>query len=194
MDHSISIVVERELALSDIRLWFQCVKEHAPKGVVATVSVDGKPVQIVKSKGEDVRYAVPLTRDLNDGEVKTIIDAMSGETTKDFKVAATSNPLNVQIASDIIVDHDPMIELCTQWAKKKHEDWMSTRSGDGWRYGPTVSKSNKTHPLMRDWAELPAEYREVDHQPAQDLLDLLRRSGYVLIRHDDLDRLLGGDL
>ncbi len=84
-----------------------------------------------------------------------------------------------------------MVELCTGWAKRKHEDWMSGKTSGGWRYGPTVSQSNKTHPLLRPWSEIPAEYRKVDTTQAQELLDLLRDSGYVIVRREDLDSLMG---
>lgn len=192
IEHNIALIVSDELDKNMLRAWFHAVRDNAPKGVVISVSVDGKPVQVMKSKdADDIRYLVPLSRDLTDVEVKTIIDAFSHNTDIDFKINATTSPLSIDINPDIEMDHDPMVELCTGWAKKKHEDWMNAKTDAGWRYGPTVSQTNKTHPLLRQWNEVPAEYRKVDTSQAQALLDLLRQSGYVIIQREDLDKLLG---
>jgi hypothetical protein len=191
IEHHIALIVSDEIDKNHLRAWFHAVRDNAPQGVVVTVTVDGKPVQIVKSKEKDVRYMVPLSRDLTDAETKTVIDAFSHNTDMDFSVSSTTSPLDMKLTPEIEIDHDPMVELCTGWAKKKHEDWMSTKTGSGWRYGPTVSNSNKTHPLLRQWSELPAEYRKVDTSQAQAMLDLLRDSGYIIVRREDLDKLLG---
>ncbi len=191
IEHHIALIVSEEIEKNLLRAWFHAVRDNAPEGVVVTVQVDGKPVQIVKSKDGEVRYMVPLSRDLTDAEVKSIIDAFSHATDVDFKVKATTSPLDISVSPEIEIDHDPMIELCTGWAKKKHEDWMSAKTASGWRYGPSVSTSNKTHPLLRPWSEIPAEYRKVDTTQAQELLDLLRDSGYIIVRREDLDKLMG---
>ena len=143
IEHHIALIVSEEIEKNLLRAWFHAVRDNAPEGVVVTVQVDGKPVQIVKSKDSEVRYMVPLSRDLTDAEVKSIIDAFSHATDVDFKVKATTSPLDISVSPEIEIDHDPMIELCTGWAKKKHEDWMSAKTASGWRYGPSVSTSNK---------------------------------------------------
>lgn len=192
IEHHIALIVTDELDKNLLRAWFHAVRDNAPSGVVITATVDGKAVQVVKRKdGNDVRYLVPLSRDLNDGEVKAIIDSFAHNTDIDFKASATTSPLDIKLSPEIEIDHDPMVELCTGWAKKKHEDWMNSKTSGGWRYGPAVSQSNKTHPLLRPWSEIPAEYRKVDTTQAQELLDLLRDSGYVIVRREDLDRLMG---
>lgn len=192
IEHNIALIVSDELDKNMLRAWFHAVRDHAPKGAVVTVTVDGKPVQIVKSKdAQDVRYMVPLSRDLNDIEVKSIIDAFSHNTDMDFKISSSASPFDMKVSPEIEIDHDPMIELCTGWAKQKHEDWMNGKTNDGWRYGPAMSSANKTHPLLRQWHEIPAEYRKVDTTQAQQLLDLLRDSGYLIVRREDLDGLMG---
>lgn len=192
IEHSISLFTDEEINRNLLRAWYHVVCDNAPAGTLCTVSVDGKPVQLIKTKDkEGVRYAIPLTRDLTNAEVKAIIEDFSHHTDIDFKITATSSPFDVSVKTDIEVDHDPMIHLCTKWAKEKHEDWCKRKEASGWRYGPTVSKANKTHPLMRSWSEIPAEHRKVDTAQAQELLDLLRDSGYILVHKDDLDKLMG---
>lgn len=192
IDHNIALIVNDDIDKDLLRAWFRAVKDNAPAGVVHAVMADGKSVQVVKRRdSDDVRYMVPLTRNLTDVEVKKVIDAFSHNTDFDFKISATASPLDKKLSPEIEIDHDPMVDLCTGWAKKKHEDWMTSKTDTGWRYGGAMSTSNKTHPLLRPWSEIPAEYRKVDTTQAQQLLDLLRDSGYIIVKKDDLDKLLG---
>ena len=190
IDHSITLETTENLDRNLVRAWFHAVRDNSPAGVLSTVQVDGKAVQLVRKTGKEFTYAIPLSRDLTSVEVKTIIDNYSHRTDLAFKVHATTSPLVINIKTDVEIAHEPMIHLCTKWAKQKHEDWKKRKEDDGWRYGPTVSKTNRTHPLLRAWEEIPSEYRKVDTSQAQELLDLLRDSGYVLIHWDDLDRLM----
>ncbi len=192
IEHSITLKTSEDIDRNLLRAWFHVVRDNSPSGALCTVSVDGKAVQLIRTKEEDsVRYSIPLTRDLTTDEVKKIINDFSHRTDIEFKISATTSPLDVSINPDVVVDHDPMIHLCTKWAKDKHEGWRKIKEDDGWRYGPTVSKGNKTHPLLRPWDEIPGEHRKVDTKQAQELLNLLRDSGYVLVHKDDLDKLMG---
>lgn len=192
IDHNISLIVKDDLDKTALRSWYNSVKNHAPNGVVKTAFSDGKTASMVKSKRDkSVRYAVPLTRDLQDGEVQKIVEAFAATTDLDFEVYATSSSENYAPVDTIEIEHEPLLQLCTKWAKQKHDNWMAEKIGNGWRYGPTVSQSNKTHPLLRAWDELPAEYRKVDIEQPQELLDMLHASGYVMIAKDELDRMMG---
>jgi len=191
VDHSITLTTNEEMSKDLIRAWYHTVKDNAPAGTLCTTQVDGKSVQLVRSKSKDtVRYTIPLTRDLTSGETKSIIDDMSHRSDIDFKVSTTYDPFTTEVQTDIVVNHEPLVHLCTKWAKDKHEQWRKRKEDAGWRYGPSVSKTNKTHPLLRPWDEIPAEYRKVDVSQAQELLDLLHDAGYVMVHKDDLDRLM----
>jgi hypothetical protein len=65
---------------------------------------------------------------------------------------------------------------------------MKDKLDDGWRYGPSVSMKEKTHPLLRKWDELPDDYRTIDTSKPEQLLKLLNDSGYVLIKKTELDQ------
>ena len=192
IEHSVSLNVASELERGMARVWFQSVRDNLGSGIVTTIQVDGKPVQMVKFKDNDgVRYSIPLLRDATSDEITAIINDFTHACDSEFKVSATTSDHGIEIKTDIEVDHEPLLNLCTKWAKAKHDDWRKNKEDSGWRYGPTVSKTNRTHPLLRAWEEIPAEYRKVDTSAAQELLDLLKDSGYVLIRSDDLNNLLG---
>lgn len=192
IEHSITLSTTEEIDRNLMRAWFHVVRDNSPAGVMGTAQVDGKAVSLVRSRDKDgMRYAIPLTRDLTTAEAREIIDDFSHRTDMDFRISTTTSPFDVKVNPDVEVDHDPMIHLCTKWAKDKHDGWKKRKEDDGWRYGPTVSKANRTHPLLRDWHEIPSEHRKVDTKQAQELLDLLRDSGYVLVHKDDLDKLMG---
>lgn len=192
LDHCITLHVDEELEKKDIINRFQCVRDNVGAGLLIAVSVDGKPVTLVKSKdSEGVRYSIPLSRDATDDEVKKVLEVYAQCCDCNFKIEATSSALDYQVKTDVEIDHDPLIQMCTKWAKDKHENWRKQKESEGWRYGPAVSKSHKTHPLLRPWDDIPSEYRKIDTDIVQDVLDLLRDSGYVLVHRDDIDRLIG---
>lgn len=195
IEHYIALVVSDELDSSIVKKWFACVREDAPAGTVCTTLVDGTAVSLIKSKDKDgCRYAVPLTRDLTDSEVQKILESFTVDYPKEFDIEATSMMKDKPtFTTEIEVDHAPLIALCTSWAKGSHDSWLKDKVADGWRYGPTASKINKTHPLIRSWEELPDEYRKVDYEKPQKLLNMLLKSGYVMVRKDELDKLLGDE-
>ena len=192
MEHSITLTVEQELTPQQARQWYKSVSETISSGITTSIQVDTKAVQMVKAKDkESVRYSIPLTRDLTDSEVNDVISCFAHCCDIDFKVSATTTSLDTEMTTDVVVDQEPLLNLCTKWAKDKHEEWRRNKEATGWRYGPMVSKASQTHPLLRAWEELPDDHRKVDTSQPQELLNLLYNSGYVLIRADDLDRLLG---
>lgn len=193
LEHSICLALKREAKPALVKGWFNTVKENAPSGVVTTVTVDAKPVSMIKRASDgSVQYCVPLTRSLNDVEVEKIIHAFCKKCVDsfDFEVFSSSSPLEFDVSGKIEIDMDPMVTLCTVWAKRKHDQWMKEKIDAGWRYGPTVSFSNKTHPLLRQWSELPDQYKEVDETQPQELIKMLNEMGYVLIKKEELDKVM----
>lgn len=174
--------------------WYRIVCDTAPNGVITTVPVDGKPVCLVTSlHGETSWLKVPLTRDLLDQEAESIVNAFAAEHPDlDFDVRVSSSAAE-QLGADtmpVTVDKDRYVALCTAWAKSQHDRWMKERLDAGWRYGPTISLSARTHPLLRPWPDLPEQFRKIDLDEPQKLLDLLNDQGYALITRDELQSLM----
>ncbi len=90
----------------------------------------------------------------------------------------------------ISLDRDRYLELCAALAKRRHAQWLDDRERAGWRYGPTLSLRDRTHPLMRPWEALPDRHRRPDLDAPQTVVDLLRDQGYTVVAKEDLDRLL----
>ncbi|RYD68677.1 MAG: hypothetical protein EOP83_00225, partial [Verrucomicrobiaceae bacterium] len=87
-------------------------------------------------------------------------------------------------------DQDRYVSLCTAWAKRQHDQWVKDREANGWRYGTTLSMSEKTNPLLRPWDQLPEKYRKPDLDEPQALLDLLNDQGYAVVTKGELQAML----
>jgi hypothetical protein len=46
--------------------------------------------------------------------------------------------------------------------EETHNSWMSKKLRDGWRYGPVKDVSQKIHPCLLPWEELPRQDRLKD--------------------------------
>ena len=181
-----------------IRAWLGCAKTYLPSGVVATVQTTDehgtlRSVSLVhrEHKGSH-EYMIPLTRDLIDREAEPMVKHFAGAHPEhDFEVEVSSSEAAlVGKGQSIEVADNKYTDLCIAWAKKQHEDWMRDRVDAGWRYGPTISLSNKTHPLIRQWHELPDQFKKIDIEQPQSLLDLLNDQGYAVIARTELDGML----
>lgn len=197
----ITLIAETELDREVVRCWFTCVREHAPKGAVTvahTVDDRGFPatVSLVHREAGDGKHAyiVPLARDLLDDEAQKIVDSFASENPKlDFDIeTSAAYALPPREAAGLDIDQNRYLNLCTALAKKRHEDWMRERTDAGWRYGVKFSERERTHPLLRPWDQLPDRFKQVDLEAPQQVVDLLKDEGYLLVAKDDLDRLLSG--
>jgi hypothetical protein len=199
LDRYISLVVEHPLDTDVAKTWFRVASDAAPYGVLTIIPMvddKGSP-QSVRMVHRHMKgghyYMIPITRDLTDKEVRKVVDAFSEEADGlDFDVEATVIPTHLSQPDNpaITVDQQKYADVAQAWAKKQHEEWLKARTDAGWRYGQVVSLSQKTHPLIRPWDELPAKYRTVDFDGPQKLLDLLGQHGYVVVSRDDLDAVM----
>jgi hypothetical protein len=89
----------------------------------------------------------------------------------------------------IPLDAAKHVSLCTALAKQRHEDWVRDHSNAGWRFGPVVDATEKTHPLLRPWDQLPDRFRVPDLAWPQRLVNMLNDNGYVVMSRDAMERL-----
>ncbi len=40
-------------------------------------------------------------------------------------------------------------------ASAQHDQWLAQKERDGWKYGPTKSEADRTHPMMVAYEDLP---------------------------------------
>lgn len=194
LPHSICLHLTTQPDSQVVRSWFKAVKRKAPSGVPTTVEADGKHFSMIKRKAANgIQYCIPLTRALTDDEVQEIIHEFIAlcDRDMDFDVFSSSEQPDYSITPDIELNMEPLMGLCTDWAKHKHDGWMKDKLAQGWQYGTQVSFDNKTHPLLRQWADLPDQYKDIDDKQPHDLVRLLNDNGYVLLAKEELDKLLG---
>lgn len=194
----VKLTTDKPLGEEDVKAWFRAVKESAPSGVVSSVqTTDDKgslrSASLVHRERDGAHdYMVPLTRDLKDSEVEPIIQMFSAESlVGDWSVEVSSAEADkFTDKASMAVDDTKFNDLCAAWAKRQHDQWMQERTDAGWRFGPSVSMKNKTHPLLRPWHDLPEQFRKVDYDQPQKLLDLLNDQGYAVISKAELEGIL----
>lgn len=197
MEHFISLTVAEDDLLDELpRHWYKVAKNTIPEGLCTTFTV-GEDQRLMKQTKKDGKavLTIPLVRNLTQREVEKVIRVFDDTFKGDFSISSSRIQVGVKDEVPVEINMEPLMSLCTAWAKKQHNDWMKEKTDAGWRYGPSVSMANKTHPLLRAWNDLPDEYRKVDTSKPEELLNLFNEHGYVLIAKDELDQLLrDGDL
>lgn len=188
---SISLIMPK-VSKSLMQGWIKLARDHLPNGVMTTMTREGQAIALVTEEAENgTALTIPLTRHLTCDEAEVIVQALERATTSDFEIVATSDiPPSNEETAQAVVDENAYLALCTQWAKRQHETWAQDRLANGWRYGPEVSFVDKTHPLLRQWNELPDQFRKIDTDAPQELLRLLNDQGYSVISQHELRSLL----
>jgi len=72
--------------------------------------------------------------------------------------------------------------MCENLAKSQHRQWYDEKTEQGWKYGIHFSMKNKTHPMMRPWEDLPPEYKKIDYETPNKLLNTLYNLGYTVVK------------
>jgi hypothetical protein len=195
----IKLVSEDHISTSDGRLWYKTVMEHGPLGVMTSIeSIDlkGEPVStrmVRRSSKDKVEFIIPLLRDLLPREVEVISDAwMRVAPPGNFTISInpTQDQKLNQAVADLDLKQDEYQALCIQLAKVQHAGWMREKANDGWSYGPVLSLKNKTHPLMRNWDDLPAQYRDVNTKSPENFLNFINNQGFAVVKQSELGALL----
>ena len=195
MEHYIALNVDPKDYTKDLpKKWYRLAKESLPSGATCSATMNEKQVLLhLVRKDDKVSMMIPLVRNLTETETKRVVEALD-DFGIDYTLSTSRVDVGVHDTVEIKMEHKPVLDLCTKWAKDKHDTWMKTKIEDGWRYGPTVSVKNKTHPLLRQWSDLPAEYRKVDTSQVEELLKLFNESGYVMVARDELASLMDSKL
>jgi hypothetical protein len=197
IDRYIKLITEKELDKDSVKAWFHCVKRYAPSGVLKTVNMvndKGKPsgVALIHREGEETNsYLVPLTRDLNEEEIDTIVQEFAKKKPDiDFTIESNETKLTAKNNASISLDAAKHLSLCTALEKAKHENWVRERTDGGWRYGTEFDADEKTHPLILPWDQLPDRFKKPDMDWPQKLVHMLNDNGYAIISKDELNDLL----
>jgi len=83
--------------------------------------------------------------------------------------------------SDVVLPPD-LEQLAEKMAKNVHEVWADSRLAEGWCYGEERDDTNKTHPCLIPYEELPEEEKEYDRNTSIGTLKLIMKLGFKIVR------------
>ena len=194
----IAIKTDNPVDKEVMHAWFKTAKELLPSGTLTSIQTTDESgalrgVSMVHREVKDRHeYLIPISRDLSDSEVQPVVDYFFEKYPElDFEIEVSSSQVgSLRTSEPVKIDDGKYLELCTAWSKKQHDIWLKDRLDGGWRYGTNMSLKDKTHPLARQWHELPDQFKKIDMEQPKALLDLLTNQGYAVIERSELDNLL----
>lgn len=173
--NSIKLLVPEKLEKSEARLWYKSVKQFAPAGTL-------NPIVVMKDDGSNGHvsmrvakvdtgwvYDVPLNRRLTEQEAEVIVVEFAEDFDGDFDIETTASAtiLDCTIPD---VQHKLEEDMVAR-SIQEHNEWMTSKIIDGWRFGVIYNEEQKTHPLMRPWEQLPESLRIHSPELEQAILD-----------------------
>lgn len=82
------------------------------------------------------------------------------------------------------VDLSPnLYDLVERLAQNNHDHWAQRRIEEGWRYGSERDDSEKEHPDLVPYDELPDSEKEYDRKTVIDAIKAIMVLGYEIRRH-----------
>ncbi len=105
-----------------------------------------------------------------------MVDVLSREFDMDSKWATSYNDEPTpQQEPEIPEELLPMIE---QLAENVHNKWMQTRLEQGWTYSPQRNDTEKKHPCLIPYADLPEEEKLYDRNTAIETVKFILGKGF----------------
>jgi hypothetical protein len=189
----VKLVSARALPRETVKQWFQLCKRELPSGVLGAVQVN-KPnfgiasVQLIHRKNSDGshEYEIPLNRDVLKRELAPIKVAWKdasdqGDYTIETSASYTTDSRH-KLADAVTLEQNRYDELCETLAKHQHSRWCRERQSSGWKYGLAMDLTEKTHPLLRPWEDLPESYKKVDFEAPKVFAKVLKDMGYTIVK------------
>lgn len=81
--------------------------------------------------------------------------------------------------NDVVLPEE-LNQLAEQMAKNVHEIWSQTRIAQGWTYGSERNDTEKKHPCLVPYEELPEEEKVYDRNTSIETLKFIVSNGYEI--------------
>lgn len=161
-------------------------------GVIRAESIE----RVLDRKGDDVAialhaYYLDAVKNLPPGSPTTLAawDELTENLRDANRASADHAPILFASAGFEIVEksrgnasaHLDADEL-EQLARVEHRRWIADRIDRGWRSGPERNDSRLLHPSIRDYELLSENEREKDRSAVRALVEILGKTGKVLVR------------
>lgn len=186
--HYIALITDESADAATQKMWYTTVKELAPAGTVRTIPhADHQTAMIeftinLPDGGTMQSLVVPLTRDLDSAEGEVIVTAMDMMgPDSDWEIEASNLYQDDGVPGfDFEFQADPgeLEEMKEMVNKFVHSRWVEQKTTNGWRYGPLVDHTERTHPALRPWEQLQKEHRRTPDITEQDVVRFLKKYGY----------------
>lgn len=75
-----------------------------------------------------------------------------------------------------------ILQLTEQLAENTHNHWAQQRLQEGWQYGPQRDDTDKTHPCLIPYAQLPESEKAYDRNTAMETLKAMLALGYKIVK------------
>lgn len=75
-----------------------------------------------------------------------------------------------------------ILQLTEQLAENTHNHWAQQRLQEGWQYGPERDDTDKTHPCLIPYAQLPESEKAYDRNTAMETLKAMLALGYKIVK------------
>ena len=72
--------------------------------------------------------------------------------------------------------------LAEEMSKNVHEVWAQTRIAQGWTYGEERNDTEKKHPCLVPYEDLPEEEKEYDRNTSVETIKLILKLGFKITR------------
>lgn len=86
------------------------------------------------------------------------------------------------IHTEHIVLSDEILEVAELIAENAHDTWASARLRDGWTFGPERDNTERRHPYLVPFAELPERDRDFDRTMVIGSIRALLALGFSISR------------
>jgi len=71
-----------------------------------------------------------------------------------------------------------LLELTELLAKNTHEVWAQHRIAEGWKYGAKRNDTEKLHPCLVAYEDLPESEKDYDRNTAMETLKVIEKLGF----------------
>ena len=75
---------------------------------------------------------------------------------------------------------EALLPLRETLAEQVHDTWMAGRLSEGWKYGPVLDQSARTHPCLVPYEQLPESEKEYDRRTAAVTILCILNNGYTI--------------
>ncbi len=162
------------LSAKEAQKWYYTVEMLGPENILA--GDDDTCNLLLAIHSQQYVYILPLVRHLTSTEAERIVEGYMRVTTHDFEIE-TSNVYRANadfghpFEYDITIDESARDVLHNDLARHAHNRWIQEKLQAGWRYGLSLNLTERTHPAMRPWDDLPESYRRMPSITDKELMD-----------------------